>query len=357
MLILQAITIAFNKILKKGRFHLKNIIKKAVLGVVIAILLGIMGACSSSQTDNSAENADTKKSSNYPLKPIEVVVPAGAGGDTDLNTRIMAKYLEKELGTSIVVSNVAGAGGTTGTKKVLDAKPDGYTVLAFHNSLLLNNIFGHANYTYSDYKIAGIGVIDQSNTFVTSKNAKFKDLKSLIDYAKKNPGKVNVATEVGGMTYMQIKEFEKKTGVKFNIVDVGGASDKIAALLGGRVDILPTSLGLIKSYIDSGDFVPLGILADKRLEGAPDVPTFKEQGVDMSIDKVFYWAFPKDTPDEIVKTLSDAMKKVTENKSYQEEIKKSLLEPIFLDSEEATQKLKEIDSQYREVYKQIEHEQ
>ncbi|HZG73164.1 MAG TPA: tripartite tricarboxylate transporter substrate-binding protein, partial [Chondromyces sp.] len=207
---------------------MRGLFKKAFVG---ATLIGLFAAAGCSAT---VDEETAKSASGYPEKPIEIIVPAGAGGDTDLNTRIMAKHLEKELGTSVIVSNVTGAGGTTGTQKVMDSKADGYTALAFHNSMLLNNIYGLANYTYSDFKIAGISVVDRSNTFVTTKDSKFKDIKSLIEYAKKNPKKVTVATEVGSMTYIQMLQFQQQAGVEFNIVDVGGASDKITALLGGR---------------------------------------------------------------------------------------------------------------------------
>ncbi|MCM3636607.1 tripartite tricarboxylate transporter substrate binding protein [Sporosarcina luteola] len=324
---------------------MKGIFKKLMIGTAAITLVAGLAACS----DSEKASGDTK--SNYPTKPIEIVVPAGAGGDTDLNTRIMAKAMEKEIGKPLVVTNVTGAGGTAGTQKVNDAKADGYTVLAFHNSIILNKIYGLVDYTYSDMKVAGVGVLDQSNTFLVSKNSEFKTIDELVDYAKANPKKVSVATEVGSMTYMQILQFEEQTGVEFNIVDVGGASDKITALLGGRVDIVPTSLGLVKGYLESGDFVPLGVMAEERLEDAPDIKTFKEQGIDLVVDKVFLWAFPKDTPDDVVATFTEAMSKAVENETYQDEIKKSWLSPVYLNPEEASKKLAEIEAEYEELYK------
>ncbi|MDO6450399.1 tripartite tricarboxylate transporter substrate binding protein [Oceanobacillus profundus] len=334
---------------------MRNFLRKTLLGSVFIALLVLLGACAENAANGSSDAKDDP-ASDYPSGPITVVVPAGAGGDTDLNTRIMAKYLEKELDTNIVISNVTGAGGATGTQNVLDAKADGHTVLAFHNSMLLNNIFGLTDYTYTDFKMAGVGVLDQSNTFVTSADSKFNDLPSLIEYAKENPGEVTMATEIGSMTYIQTLQFQELTGVEFNIVDIGGASDKISALLGGRVDIVPTSLGLISGYIESGDMIPLGIMGEERLEGAPDVPTFKEQGVDIVIDKAFYWGFHKDTPEEIVTKFSNAMDRVVANEDYQEEIENSWLSPTFLNSEETNKKLEEINASYQEAYKKSEED-
>ena len=321
---------------------MKKIVSLFTKGLVVVFLVAIISACSDAESASGG--------AEYPTKPIEVVVPVGAGGDTDLNTRITAKYLEQELGESIVITNVQGSGGSTGIKEVLSKEADGYSVLAYHNAMLVNNIYGLADYTSEDFKYAGVGIIDQSNTFLASKDAEFDDLESLIEYAKENPGKVKVATEIGAMTHLQILEFEQKTGVEFNIVDAGGASDKITALLGGRVDIVPTSLGLVQDYIESGDFVSLGVLANERLEGAPEIETFTEQGVDMSVDKVFYWAFNPEIPDEIVDTFSEALKNVVEDEDYQEEIKKNWLSPSYLNPEETAEKLKEITESDQAVF-------
>ncbi|MFC5604341.1 tripartite tricarboxylate transporter substrate binding protein [Sporosarcina koreensis] len=323
---------------------MKGIWKKLTFGAAAIVIAAGLGAC-------SEEASGDTKAGGYPEKPIEVVVPAGAGGDTDLNTRIMAKAMEKEIGKPLVVTNVTGAGGTTGTQKVKEAKADGYTVLAFHNSMILNKVYGLADYTYSDMKVAGVGVLDQSNTFLVSKDSKFKTVEELIEYAKANPKKVTVATEIGSMTYMQIVQFQEQAGVEFNIADVGGASDKITALLGGRVDIVPTSLGLVKGYIESGDFVALGVMAEDRLQDLPEIKTFKEQGIDLVVDKVFLWAFPKDTPDEVVAVFTEAMSKAVESDEYQEEIKKSWLNPVYLNPEEASKKLSEIEAEYVELHK------
>lgn len=326
---------------------MKNVLRKTLFGSVLATSLVVLGACGEEASDDASAN---DPAADYPSGPVTVVVPAGAGGDTDLNTRIMAKYLEDELGTNVVVSNVTGSGGATGTQTVLDAEADGQTVLAFHNSMLLNNIFGLTDYTYDEFKMAGAGVLDQSNTFLTSAESEFQDIPSLIEYAKANPGEVTMATEIGSMTYIQTLQFQEQAGVEFNIVDIGGASDKIAALLGGRVDIVPTSLGLVSGYIESGDMIPLGVMAEERLEGAPDVPTFEEEGIDIVIDKIFYWGFDPETPDEYVQKFSEAMENVVANEDYQQEIEDSWLSPTFLDQEETNATLEEINASYQEAF-------
>ncbi|MBO0602580.1 tripartite tricarboxylate transporter substrate binding protein [Sporosarcina sp. E16_3] len=327
---------------------MKKMIKKVLFGALLVGAVAVMGACSET-VEGTEKDSGGKDSSSYPTKPIEIVVPAGAGGDTDLNTRTMAKYLEKELGTTMIITNVNGAGGTTGTKKVLDSKPDGYTVLSYHNSTLISKILGLVDYTYSDFDVAGMGVMDKGNAFVVNNKSEFKSLDDLIAFAKENPEKVTVATEVGSFTHLQLLAFEAATGTKFNIVDVGGASDKITALLGGRIDIIPTQLGLVNSYVESGDFRALGIMSDERLKAAPDVPTFKEQGVDLVMDKFFFWGFPKGTPEEIVDTFTKALEKVVANEEYQKEMEGFMVEPVYLNPAEANELMEKEDKFYTEL--------
>ena len=327
---------------------MKKMIKKVLFGALLVGAVAVMGACSET-VEGTEKDSGGKDKSSYPTKPIEIVVPAGAGGDTDLNTRTMAKYLEKELGTTMIITNVNGAGGTTGTKKVLDSKPDGYTVLSYHNSTLISKILGLVDYTYSDFEVAGMGVMDKGNAFIINNKSEFKNLDDLIVFAKENPEKVTVATEVGSFTHLQLLAFEAATGTKFNIVDVGGASDKITALLGGRIDIIPTQLGLVNSYIESGDFRALGIMSEERLKAAPDVPTFKEQGVDIVMDKFFFWGFPKGTPEEIVDTFTKALEKVVANEEYQKEMEGFMVEPVYLNPAEANELMEKEDKFYTEL--------
>jgi tripartite-type tricarboxylate transporter receptor subunit TctC len=324
----------------------------------IVFLSLILAACGSSETQSSdAEQgaASNENGSGYPTKPIQVVVPAGAGGDTDRNTRTTAKYLEQELGQSIVVSNVTGAGGTVASKEVLDANPDGYTVLAFHASAIINEILGLADFGYADFELAGISVLDEGNTFLVSGDSPFNNLQDLIDHAKENPKAVTIATEVGAHTHLQLLAFQEATGTELNIVDVGGASEKITALLGGHVDIVPTQLGLVKSYLESGDMKSLGILAPERLESMPDVPTFKEQGVDISIDKLFFWAFPPGTPEDVVNEFSSALESVvTTNEEFKAEAESFVITPAFMGPEEAEKYMDETKAYYTELQEKAE---
>lgn len=328
--------------------------KNMLVLIMTIVIAAIFAGCAQSQsTGNEGEtNAESSETSNFPSKPITVVVPAGAGGDTDANARLLGKYLEKELGQPVVISNVTGAGGTVGANEVLDADPDGYTALFFHNSLLLNRIMGLTQDSYDSFKLAGIAVLDQGNTFMVSADSQFKDLQDMIEYARQNPGEVSIATEVGGFTHLQLLALQKDQGIELNIVDVGGAAEKVTALLGGHVDIVPTSLGLVQSYVDSGDMRSLGIMASDRVDLMSDVPTFVEQGVNSEFEKFFFFGFNPDTPDEIVDAFSKAVEKVVNNEEYVKEAEKFLVTPTYMNPEDAFNYMKEAEEKYIELNKE-----
>lgn len=283
----------------------------------------------------------------YPTKAIQVVVPAGAGGDTDVNSRILGKYLTKELGQPVVIVNVGGAGGTLGTRKVKDAAPDGYTVLFHHNGFLLNKLLGLVDYSLDAFKVSAIAVMDNNNAFVASGNSKYNSMKDVVSALKAKPGSVSFATEVGSFTHLQVLSFEKAAGVKLNIVDVGGAAQKTAALLGGQLDLIGTQLGLVRDYLKSGDFKGLGVASAQRSPSFPNVPTFKEQGYDVEFSKFYFYAFPKDTPDSIVNRFSQAVEKVVNNPEYVKEITAALdATPTYMGPAKATAYIQNIENQY-----------
>ncbi|NEU31308.1 tripartite tricarboxylate transporter substrate binding protein [bacterium LRH843] len=309
---------------------------------------GSAGGGAEAPAEKPAEEETEKEAKvDYPKKPIQVVVPAGAGGDTDANARVLAKYLEKELGQPLVVTNVGGAGGTVGSKEVLDAENDGYKVLFFHNSMLLNHILGLSDFSVHDFELAGISVFDEGNTFLVNGASKYETLTDLIEDARANPGEVSIATEIGGFTHLQLLALEKDQDIELNIVDVGGAADKITALLGGHIDIVPTSLGLVKGYLESGDMRTLGIMAAERVDLMPDTPTFAEQGVDSIFEKIFFYAFPPETPKEIVEVFSKAMENVAANEEYLKEANEFLVTGKYMGPEEATEYIKNAEEYYK----------
>lgn len=282
-------------------------------------------AGSAGETTASSEEGTTSSSSGtvteWPTSSVSIVVPASAGGGTDLLARALTDKLGEKLGTNFVVVNVTGASGANGVNQVHDAEPDGSTVLFWHNAVEILNITGVLDYNYDAFDV-GPGVVDDGATgFYVPADAPYSTYPELVDYCKEHPGEVTMGVEEGGYTYMMVKSFEQTTGVEFNCVDVGGNSDKCTALLGGHIDIMPNQYMTAKGYIESGDFKCLGFPSDERSEIYPDVPTAKEQGLDWTYTPYnfgFFW--PAGTDQELQDAFNDAVAEILSDETVISEL-------------------------------------
>ncbi len=320
--------------------------KRGLLAMGMAAVMAALTACGSSAASDG---------SDYPKNDIVMVVPVKAGGDTDTNARLLAQYLQPELGVNVAVENVAGSSGTIGMEQVMSSEPDGYTCMFFHAEAMLPKIANLVDYDLEDFKIAGTCLDANTTVLVTSSSAPYQTLNEFIDYAKAHPGEVEFGMATGGYPQLIGLALEKEAGIDMNLVDIGGNNDKIAALAGGQTDVINVEYALIKDYVANGSFTVLGLCADERNELIPDVPTCKEQGLDnMVFGKFFYVAFPKETPDAVVNKFSEAMKNIVENEEFDKAAEESfLLTPHYRDSAEATEYAKQYKEnlmQYQDLF-------
>ncbi|MGE5631037.1 MAG: tripartite tricarboxylate transporter substrate binding protein [Caulobacteraceae bacterium] len=309
---------------------------KKISAIIIAVLLisSLLAGCAAS--GNKAQQASNGASgaANWPdKKPLQIIVPFKAGGDTDFHARTYAKYLEPILGTSVVVVNVDGANGSAGSIQVRDSKPDGYTALFFHDSMLMNKVVGVSDFAHEAFDVAATGIMDNSYILAVNAKSPYKTLADLINAAKANPGKLNYASSVGGYTYYVGRELEELTGADFNIVDAGGGTDRNAALLAGKIDTNVNPYGIMKPYIDSGDFRVLAVFSENRSKLFPDVPTAKEQGYNLIAHRAYFLSFPKGTDPKIIEKVSNAMEQVSKMPEYANDIAKAYsVEPAYMNT-------------------------
>lgn len=315
---------------------------KKISALLIAVLLmsSLFTGCATSGNkapEKASEKGSTATSSgelNWPNnKPIQIIVPFKAGGDTDFHARTYAKYLEPILGTSVVVVNVDGANGSAGSIQVRDSKPDGYTALFFHDSMLMNKVVGVTDFAHEAFDVAATGIMDNSYILAVNAKSPYKTLDDLIKYAKDNPGKIKYASSVGGYTYYVGRELEELTGIDLNIVDAGGGTDRNAALLAQKIDTNVNPYGIMKPYIDSGDFRVLAVFSEKRSNLFPDVPTAKELGYDIIAHRAYFLSFPKGTDPKIIEKMSNAMEQVSKMPEYAKDIATAYsVEPAFMNT-------------------------
>jgi tripartite-type tricarboxylate transporter receptor subunit TctC len=216
---------------------------------------------------------------------------------------------------------MSGGSGAVSFKSALENPDDGYRFVFYHSGACITQMMEmyEGFNVLDDFKLAGMPILDYSNAFIiNSKNEKFSDLPSMIEYMKAHPGEVTFATETGSFTHLHVLALEAAAGVEFNIVDAGTAAQKTTELLGNRLDVIGTQAGLVKDYYATGEFKCLGILANDRLEGAPEIPTLKEQGYDVVFSKFFYLAAPNAVDDAVIDAMNAGLAKVVDNQGLKD---------------------------------------
>ena len=291
--------------------------KKRVLSTMLAgaMALGLMAcgsgaapagtaadtsAAETSAADDGSALAETAVTDWKPSGAVSLVLPAGAGGDTDLSARIFAQYAKEATGVDFVVVNANGASGSVAANQVLSAANDGMTVLYGHNLVNVARVAGITDYDYTAFTLGPTFAKNDAQGLYVSPE-KYKSLDDFIKAAKENPGKLKACTEVGAYTYYELLKFEKVADIDLDLVDVGSNSDKVTAMLSGQVDMMPGAFVNTKDYIDAGQFLCVGIPTAERSALMPDIPTLKEQGIDLvfpDLDYSFY--FPKDTDASVI---------------------------------------------------------
>lgn len=332
-----------------------------ILAMLTALTMFAAGCSSKTPTPSTppASGAPTESSApekiDYPTKTIQIIVPVKPGGGTDLSCRLILPYLEKELGQSLVVVNVDGAGGSLGTTQVKDSAPDGYTVLYHQSDIIANDIMGVVDYHW-DEAFAVAGTVNQINNMalLVAGDAPYDSLEEFIAYAKEQDKPLNLATEIGTDNQLFMMAFAEAAGIELNFVDLGGAANRVAAMKGKQIDLTCMPYFNVKDYVTTGDFKCLGIFSDERSEFFPDLPTMKEQGLDISYSKFHLFAFPAGTPTEIVDTFSAALEKVCADETFQKELGEKLaFEVMYKDPADSVEFMKEIEEVYQPLAESI----
>ena len=247
---------------------------------------------------------------DYPSRVIRLVVPFPPGGPTDTIARIVANDTTPLLGQPIVVDNrPGGAAGTVGTRLVVGAEPDGYTLLL---SIVGSLAIAPALYKldYDPLKdLTPIAIVEESPQILTVNPAMPKSLSEFIAYAKGNPGKLNLASPgVGTVPHVLGEYLQVISGIKLTHVPYRGAGPAIVDLLAGQVQVMFNNPSVVLAHIQLGKLRALGVSSDTRLTDLPDVPTFAEQGYpQLSATEWLGLLAPRGTPDPIVQKLNTAV--------------------------------------------------
>lgn len=255
----------------------------------------------------------------FPAKDITLICPWSAGGGTDTIARALVKNAKKYFGVNVNVVNKTGGMGAVGMGAASTARPDGYTVGMITFQLSTYQAMGLASLSYRDYEL--IQLVNQSPGAISvGADSKYKDLKALVEYAKKNPGIVTVGhSGAGGAWHLSIAAVANQLGLKFNYVPFDGAAPTRTALIGGHIDVATSGIDEMLQLYKAGKVKILAVNNTKRHNIFPDVPTFEEAGY-ANPSPILDWrglAAPKGTPAKIMEVLVKGFKGCFDDPEFQ----------------------------------------
>jgi len=294
------------------------IIKKSwFLALCVALLAVIMAGCSS--------GPNTEKTPQYPTRPVEILVPATAGGGTDVNARVIAEFLSKKWGQPVTIVNKAGKlAEPAGHDLFYNSKPDGYYIYAeTHSASSMQRAFMRERSNLKLEDRAYIArTIKESICYAVKADAPWKNFRELTDWVKANPDKLvwTTAAHAGSLSSFGINQWLSSAGIdgkKTRMMVGGGAADAINKLLGGHVNLICQNVSEVLPMQQAGKIRVLAVVADERDKRMPDVPTAKEAGFpDLNVCWWTGFTGPKGLPDDVVKRWADTIVEVMNDPEF-----------------------------------------
>lgn len=309
-------------------------------------LKGVFGACVLAVAMAAGGNAFAQD--NYPDRPITLIVPYGPGGGVSINARALTPYLGKALGQDVVVVNRTGAGGVTGHTIGAMAKPDGYTLTMVSPGIVAAPLL-IKGVRFSPKSFRYIGQVTfVPNLLAVRADSPYKTLADLVQAMKKNPGKIAIG-RANGWPSDDVAEavFLARANVKAKVITgMSGGAEKDKDLLGGQLGFVIGNINELLPLYKAGKVRILAAAAPKRSPLLPQVPTFKEQGYDVTIGVWRTLAAPAGTPQKIVDTLNSALQKALKNPALKKDFKRKALTVDYLGPKQTRQR---VMSDYQEL--------
>jgi tripartite-type tricarboxylate transporter receptor subunit TctC len=324
----------------------KNNLILGAFAPLVAIVVGIAPGIA------SAADAST-----YPTKPINLIVGYAPGGGSDLVVRLLAPYMEKELGNNarIVVSNKPGAGGAISFSELARSAPDGYTIGLINTpNVLTIPIERKSTFSWRSFDLIG-NIVEDPDNFSVHSDSPIKTLADLAKAAKASPGALSVGTTgAGSDDHLAMLMFQKFASVQMIHAPFKGASEVRTAVQGKQIDVAAVNIGEALQFSTAGTPLRhLGVMSPKRNELAPDVLTFKEQGYDINLVSLRGLAAPKGLPPDIRTRLVAATANAIANPEFQKKALQAYAPVRYLSPNKYEAELKETDEQFQKLWKEM----
>ncbi|MBY0333613.1 MAG: tripartite tricarboxylate transporter substrate binding protein [Acetobacteraceae bacterium] len=290
----------------------------------------------------------------WPERPISMIVAYPAGGGTDVAARLLAKVMERLLGTSIVIVNRPGAGGEIGFTELARARPDGH-VIGFINTPTIMTIpieRPNARFRLDDFAPIA-NVVDDPGCIWVRPASPFRGVADLVAEAKRRPGTISYGTSgVGSDDHLAMLHLERLTGAKFLHIPFAGGAPVRTAALSGQIDLGVANVGEGVADARQGLLRALGVMAPQRWEGAPDLPTFREQGFDLVDGSMRGLAAPAGVPREILQRLAGVTRQALGDPEFVAGATQLLLPLRYLDPDAYRAELRRMDEGFKALWAQ-----
>ena len=293
------------------------------------------------------------QATKWPTKPLRWIVPFPAGGTTDLLSRLIATEISKSLGQIVIVENKPGAGTVIGVDSMVKSPADGYTLVCVANSYCANQTLVK-NLPYDQHDIKPVGLLAVSDhVLVTNPNSGMKNLSDLLLSAKKNPGKISYAS-FGNGTSAHLAGAMLAAQSNLNLIHVPykGQAPAMNDLIGGQVHLMFGNWSEFRHYIRAGKLIPLGMATAKRSPQAFDIPTLKEQGIDLESNSWFGVLMRSGVSDEIVWKLNQEINKALQSSNLLQALNEGAMQSLASSPERFADFIKNETDKYAKVIHQ-----
>jgi len=326
--------------------------KKKIWIIAFLLLTVIFAGCSSQSAQEPSEP-------EYPTRQIELVVPVGPGGLTDLTARAVADYVSKKWDQPILVVNKPGAGNVTGLQYgLMQGKPDGYTVVADNIAASVLMVAGMTNPPIKlEDRIFVSKFVENPMCFSVAADSPFKDMKELVEWIKQNPEKLTHTTlSPTSMNALTAAELCNAIGVDYTKTQpilVKSGSEGITMIAGGHAILGDQSVSETYPLAAGGKLTALAVTSKERSPLLPDVPTCQELGIDIDVTWYGGISLPKDTPDYIVKKWDETLAEMVNDQEYIDKMNELHANISYLNTADYNNSIKEQVEHYTNLFESI----
>ncbi len=286
---------------------------------------------------------------DMPCSTAKLIVPWGAGGDTDIIFRLTVDEANKEgAKPRLQVVNVGGQGGNKGAKDAKAAAPDGCTLFAMHDSAIISYLAGRVNFTWDAFEpIASVSYTP--SVIGANAGTSYSNMKEFVAAAKKAPGTITTGVTLGSTSQFVFLLIEDAANIKLKYVPYEGTRQRLTALLAKNIQIGEMNILTAKQYMKEGSLKGLGIAAEKRDPLAPDLPTLKEQGVDVVYGLTRGIVAPKGTKPDVISYWEGVISKAAHSKAVEGALAAKGTSVVFKGPADYTSYLKKSYAQYEKL--------